>query len=88
MQYYRILAPQVYNPPSLKLPVGKISMFIAHLVADDCSLLSIGVISTDTSIARLIHTGGHEDQYLVEPYKISVSIIWYQFDIANGWLWR
>ena len=88
MQYYRILAPQVYNPPSLKLPVGKISMFIAHLVADDRSLLSIGVVSTDTSIARLIHTGGHEYQYLVEAYKIAVSVVWYQFDIANGWLWQ
>ena len=88
MQYYRILAPQAYNPPSLKLPVGKISIFIAHLVADDHSLLSIGIVSTDTSIARLIHTGGHEDQCLVKAYKVAVSVVWYQFDIANGWLWR
>ena len=88
MQYYRILAPQVYNPPSFKLPVGKISMFIAHLVADDRSLLSIGVVSTDTSVARLVHTSGHEDQYLVEVYKVSISIVRYQFDVANGWLWR
>ena len=63
-------------------------MFVAHLVTDDCSLLSIRVVSTDPSIARFIHTGRHEDQYLVEAYKVAVSIVWYQFDITNGWLWQ
>ena len=63
-------------------------MFIAHLVADYRSLLSIGVISTDPSIARLIHTGRHEDLYLVEAFKVAVSIVLNQFDITNSWLWR
>ena len=62
-------------------------MFVAHLVADDRSLLSIGVISTDPPIARLIYTGRHEDQYLVEAFKVAVSIVCYQLDITDGWLW-
>jgi hypothetical protein len=58
-------------------------MFIAHLIANDCSLLSIRVISTDPSIAWLVHTIGHVDQYLVEACE--VSIVWYQFDVTDGW---